>query len=73
MDFRVVFLKMDPDPGANGAEPAPWELYNIDLVPSEVFLKFRKEMEEYRLGVNVEVSKPIFFLIAFSQFFNLTN
>ncbi|KAJ8424446.1 hypothetical protein Cgig2_024984 [Carnegiea gigantea] len=46
---------MDPDPGVNGDEPAPWELYNIDLVPSEVFLKFRKEIEEYRLGVNVEL------------------
>jgi len=47
---------MDPDSGLNGDEPSSWEFYNIDLVPSEIFVKFRKELEEYRLGVNVEVS-----------------
>ncbi|KAL2945108.1 hypothetical protein RDABS01_022819 [Bienertia sinuspersici] len=36
-------------------EPASWdELYNVNLVPSELFLKFRKEIEGFRLGVNLE-------------------
>ncbi|XP_072991004.1 uncharacterized protein [Typha latifolia] len=38
-----------------GNEPATLdELYNINVVPSELFFKFRKEMEGFRLGVNLE-------------------
>ncbi|XP_072974004.1 uncharacterized protein [Typha angustifolia] len=38
-----------------GNEPANLdELYNINVVPSELFFKFRKEMEGFRLGVNLE-------------------
>jgi len=37
-------------------EPASWdELYNVNLMPSELFLKFRKEIEGFRVGVNLEV------------------
>ena len=44
------------DPGSNGEEPTSWEeLYNINLMPSELFLKFRKEIEGIRVGVNLEV------------------
>ncbi|XP_021714996.1 uncharacterized protein LOC110682965 [Chenopodium quinoa] len=47
---------MDTNPGvANVEEPASWdELYNINLIPSELFVKFRKEYEGFRLGVNLE-------------------
>ncbi|GKV24745.1 hypothetical protein SLE2022_162670 [Rubroshorea leprosula] len=44
---------MEPVP--KGQEPPSWdELYNIDLMPSELFLKFRKEIEGFRIGVNLE-------------------
>lgn len=44
------------EPHSNGEEPKAWdELYNIDLMPSELFLKFRKEIEGFRVGVNLEV------------------
>lgn len=50
--------------GTNGEEPTSWEeLYNIDLMPSELFLKFRKEIQGIRVGLNLEVSfyaLPIF-------------
>lgn len=50
---------MDPNSSVTTEEPASWdELYNIDLVPSELFLKFRKEVEGFRLGVNLEVFYP---------------
>ncbi|KAL0288284.1 UNVERIFIED_CONTAM: hypothetical protein Scaly_2735500 [Sesamum calycinum] len=40
---------------SNGEEPASWEeLYNINLMPSEIFLKFRKELQGFRVGVNLE-------------------
>ncbi|KAJ4708743.1 OBP3-responsive [Melia azedarach] len=43
------------DTRPNGEEPASWdELYNINLMPSELFLKFRKEVEGLRVGVNLE-------------------
>lgn len=32
------------------------ELYDINLFPSELFLKFRKEMQGLRVGLNLEVS-----------------
>ncbi|KAL5698368.1 hypothetical protein ACHQM5_029417 [Ranunculus cassubicifolius] len=36
-------------------EPISWdELYDINLVPSELFLKFRKEIEGFRMGINLE-------------------
>lgn len=39
----------------SGEAPASWdELYNIDLMPSELFLKFRKEVEGIRVGLNLE-------------------
>ncbi|KAJ6923140.1 hypothetical protein NC652_016711 [Populus alba x Populus x berolinensis] len=43
------------DSGSNREEPTSWEeLYNINLIPSELFLKFRKEIEGIRVGVNLE-------------------
>ncbi|CAN1290742.1 hypothetical protein LINPERPRIM_LOCUS20834 [Linum perenne] len=36
-------------------EPASWDdLCNINLVPSELVFKFRKEIEGIRIGVNLE-------------------
>lgn len=44
------------DAGSNGEEPVSWdELYNINLMPSELFLKFRKEVQGVRVGLNLEV------------------
>ncbi|KAI8553341.1 hypothetical protein RHMOL_Rhmol05G0007800 [Rhododendron molle] len=44
------------DTGTSGEEPKSWdELYNINLIPSELFLKFRKEIEGFRVGLNMEV------------------
>lgn len=41
--------------GSNGEEPSSWdELYSINLMPSEFFVKFRKEIEGFRVGVNLE-------------------
>ncbi|KAL3747089.1 hypothetical protein ACJRO7_015946 [Eucalyptus globulus] len=38
-----------------GEEPTSWdERYNINLMPSELFLKFRKEIQGIRVGVNLE-------------------
>lgn len=43
--------------GSNGEEPTSWdELYSINLMPSELFLKFRKEIQGLRVGINLEVS-----------------
>nr|AFK36317.1 unknown [Lotus japonicus] len=43
------------EPVSNGEEPASWdELYNINLMPSELFLKFRKEVQGIRVGLNME-------------------
>ena len=54
--------------GSNGEEPTSWEeLYNINLIPSELFLKFRKEIEGIRVGFNLEV------LLGFSAFFLLAK
>ena len=45
------------DSGSNGEEPTSWEeLYNINLMPSELFLKFRKETQGLRVGLKLEVS-----------------
>lgn len=44
------------DSGPNGEEPTSWdELYNINFMPSELVLKFRKEIQGIRLGANLEV------------------
>ncbi|KAK2645233.1 hypothetical protein Ddye_020428 [Dipteronia dyeriana] len=44
------------DTGSNGEQPTSWEeLYNINLMPSELFLKFRKELEGFRVGFNFEL------------------
>ncbi|KAK6139706.1 hypothetical protein DH2020_026550 [Rehmannia glutinosa] len=41
---------------SNGEEATSWEeLYNINLMPSEIFLKFRKETQGFRVGVNLEL------------------
>ncbi|KAL8497782.1 hypothetical protein ACS0TY_021206 [Phlomoides rotata] len=41
---------------SNGDEPTSWEdLYNVNLMPSEIFLKFRKDIQGFRLGVNLEL------------------
>ena len=51
-----LFCSWKMDSGSNGEEPTSWEeLYNINLIPSELFLKFRKEIEGIRVGVNLEV------------------
>ncbi|XWS26596.1 hypothetical protein CRYUN_Cryun26dG0044500 [Craigia yunnanensis] len=43
------------EPAPNGEEPTSWdELYNINLMPSELFLKFRKEIQGFQVGVNLE-------------------
>ncbi|KAF3338492.1 hypothetical protein FCM35_KLT17329 [Carex littledalei] len=40
---------------ASGGEPATIEeAYTINVVPSELFLKFRKEVEGLRVGINLE-------------------
>ncbi|XP_006342375.1 uncharacterized protein [Solanum tuberosum] len=45
--------------GPSREEPTSWEdLYNVNLVPSELFLKFRKEIEGFRVGVNLEPLAP---------------
>lgn len=44
------------DSGSNVEENKSWdELYTLDLMPSELFLKFRKEIQGFRFGVNMEV------------------
>ncbi|KAK6941293.1 hypothetical protein RJ641_026670, partial [Dillenia turbinata] len=44
---------MEPD--LKNEEGASWdELYSVNLVPSELFLKFRKGIQGYRVGVNLE-------------------
>ncbi|XP_008786643.1 uncharacterized protein LOC103704913 [Phoenix dactylifera] len=41
--------------GEAANEPASLdELYNINLVPSELYLKFRKEIQGFRVGLNLE-------------------
>ncbi|KVI01158.1 hypothetical protein Ccrd_020581 [Cynara cardunculus var. scolymus] len=36
-------------------EPKSWdELYSIDLMPSELFLKFREQIQGFRVGLNLE-------------------
>lgn len=43
------------DSGSNVEEGKSWdELYTVDLMPSELFLKFRKEIQGFRFGVNME-------------------
>jgi len=50
-------------------EPASWdELYNINLMPSELFLKFRKEIQGVRVALNMEV----FFLAIFLYYFQIS-
>lgn len=47
---------LEMDGVTNGEEPVSWdELYNINLMPSELFLKFRKEIQGVRIGLNFEV------------------
>ncbi|KAL5572346.1 hypothetical protein UlMin_021943 [Ulmus minor] len=44
------------DLGSNGEELTSLDgLYSINLMPSELFLKFRKEIQGLRVGVNLEV------------------
>lgn len=44
------------DSNSNGEEPNSWEeLYSINLIPSELFFKFRKEQQGLRVGLNLEV------------------
>lgn len=46
---------------SNGEDPNSWEeLYNMNLMPTEIFLKFRKEIQGFRLGVNLEVFVVIY-------------
>lgn len=49
------------------------ELYNINVVPSELFFKFRKQIEGFRVGANLEVltcfSPRSFFCFLLIEFF----
>ncbi|XP_074382808.1 uncharacterized protein LOC141724534 isoform X2 [Apium graveolens] len=46
---------MDSGPNNVEEEGKSWdELYTVDLMPSEMFLKFRKEIQGFRFGVNME-------------------
>lgn len=37
-------------------EPPSWdELYKIDLMPTEIFFKFRKHVQGISVGLNLEV------------------
>lgn len=61
-----ISAKMESVP--NGEEPTSWdELYNINLMPSELFFKFRKELQGIRVGLNMEVLF-LFHLIATHSF-----
>ncbi|KAG5378269.1 hypothetical protein IGI04_026111 [Brassica rapa subsp. trilocularis] len=52
----VCFGSMEPPPSSRAEEPPSWdELYKINLMPSELFLKFRKELQGLRVGVNLEL------------------
>ncbi|KAK9948094.1 hypothetical protein M0R45_003682 [Rubus argutus] len=43
------------DSNSNGEEPKSLEeLYSINLIPSELFFKFRKEQQGLRVGLNLE-------------------
>lgn len=57
------------DTGPNGEEPTSWEeLYSINLMPSELSFKFRKEVQGLRVGVNLEVLSFDFYKI-FNTFY----
>ncbi|XP_057498025.1 uncharacterized protein LOC130782644 isoform X2 [Actinidia eriantha] len=44
------------DSAPSGDESTSWdEMCNINLMPTELFLKFRKELEGFRIGLNMEV------------------
>lgn len=47
---------MEPGNANSDESPSFDELYNINLFPSELFLKFRNEIQGLRVGVNLEVS-----------------
>ncbi|KAL9149790.1 hypothetical protein ABFS82_12G128500 [Erythranthe guttata] len=56
----------------NGEEPTSWEeLYNINLMPSEIFLKFRKQIQGFRVGVNFEDVQLVSKKIPVTKFLNL--
>ena len=60
------------DSGSNVEEPKSWdELYTLNLMPSELFLKFRKEIQGFRVGVNMEVSIYCIFCLLLSLLFSL--
>jgi len=62
---------MDSNSNSNvEEEPATsWdELYNINLMPSELFLKFRKEVQGVRVSLNMEVRFPRNFSLLLSNF-----
>ncbi|KAJ6807202.1 uncharacterized protein M6B38_173085 [Iris pallida] len=40
--------------GASSSSSSIEDLYNINVVPSELFFKFRKETQAFRLGLNLE-------------------
>ena len=52
---------IEPQPGTNGEDPT--KLHNFKLMPSELFLKFRKEIEG--VGFNLEVSYFVSTLLIF--------
>lgn len=53
---------------SNGDEPTSWEdLYNVNLMPSEIFLKFRKDVQGLRVGLNLEVCISLIFRLLSHQ------
>jgi hypothetical protein len=53
------------DSVSNVEEPASsWdELYNFNFIPSELFVKFRKELQGVRVALNMEVFSLFYFQI----------
>ncbi|XP_068664154.1 uncharacterized protein [Aristolochia californica] len=48
-------MALEPNPNSLDEEASSIEdVYNVNLVPSELFLKFRKEVEGLRVGLNLE-------------------
>ncbi|KAG9152346.1 hypothetical protein Leryth_016726 [Lithospermum erythrorhizon] len=58
--------------GPNGEEPTSWdELYNINLMHSEIFVKFRREIQGFRIGINLEEIHVRSKKIPIAKFLNL--
>lgn len=69
LNFFICILQLNEMEGtSNGDEPTSWEdLYNVNLMPSEIFLKFRKDIQGLRVGVNLEVCISFSFRLILSH------